>query len=130
VPPHSTLAVRRVTEIGLSVARYLGEAVAVSRDHPVVISKFIEGAREVDFDAVAQDGKLVCYAVSKHIEQAGVHSGDATLVLPARGLEDEVQEKIVAIGEKIAKALKISGPMNCQFIVSDDGSIKVCCEYW
>lgn len=105
--------------------RYLGEAVAVSRDHPVVISKFIQGAREIDFDAVAQDGRLVCYAVSKHVEQAGVHSGDATLVLPARGLEEDVSEKIVKIGEKIAKALKISGPMNCQFIVSADGSIKV-----
>jgi len=105
--------------------RYLGEAVAVSKDHPVVISKFIQGAREIDFDAVAQDGKLVCYAVSKHVEQAGVHSGDATLVLPARGLEGEVQERIIEIGGNIAEALKISGPMNCQFIVSDDGSIKV-----
>lgn len=107
------------------LSRYLNEAVAVSSDHPVVISKFIQGAREVDFDAVAQDGKLVCYAVSKHVEQAGVHSGDATLVLPARGLEEEVQQRIVEIGEKIAAALEINGPMNCQFIVSDDGTIKV-----
>eukprot|EP00041_Stephanoeca_diplocostata_P038083 m.1475849 g.1475849 ORF g.1475849 m.1475849 type:complete len:1525 (+) comp25156_c0_seq6:241-4815(+) len=105
--------------------RYLREAVSVSKEHPVVISKFIEGAREIDFDAIASKGKLVVYAVSKHVENAGVHSGDATLVLPARGLEPEIHDRIIAIGEKIAKALEISGPMNCQFIVSDDGSIKV-----
>lgn len=63
----------------------------VSKEHPVVISKFIQGAREIDFDAIASKGKLIVYAVSKHVENAGVHSGDATLVLPARGLEPEVR---------------------------------------
>jgi len=105
--------------------QFLGEAVAVSKDHPVVVTKFIEGAREIDFDAIAHDGQIICHAVAKHIEQAGVHSGDATLVLPARGLERDIEDRILAIGQKIAAGLEISGPMNCQFIVSDDDSIKV-----
>jgi carbamoyl-phosphate synthase large subunit/carbamoyl-phosphate synthase small subunit len=104
---------------------FLSEAAAVSKDHPVVVTKFIEGAREIDFDAIAHNGELIVHAVAKHVEQAGVHSGDATLVLPARGLEPEIEERIIAIGQKIAAGLEISGPMNCQFIVSDDGSIKV-----
>eukprot|EP00040_Diaphanoeca_grandis_P039152 m.258265 g.258265 ORF g.258265 m.258265 type:complete len:1509 (-) comp36354_c0_seq1:42-4568(-) len=118
-------AAMNVVRSGEDLSRYLGEAVAVSQEHPVVISKFIEGAREIDFDAVAQNGKLIVYAISKHVEQAGVHSGDATLVLPPRGLEQDIQDRIVVIGEKIATALEISGPMNCQFIVGTDNSIKV-----
>jgi len=105
--------------------RYLTEATDVSADHPVVITKFITGAREIELDAIAQDGKLIVHAVAEHIEQAGVHSGDATLVLPPRGLEPEIRARIEEIGYKIATALKINGPMNCQFIVSPDDSIKV-----
>lgn len=118
-------AAMNVVQSEEDLARYLGEASAVSQDHPVVISKFIQGAREIDFDAIAQDGQLIAYAISKHVEQAGVHSGDATLVLPPRGLEEDIQQRIAEIGQKIAKGLEINGPMNCQFIVSDDGSIKV-----
>ena len=105
--------------------RYLTDATDVSPDHPVVITKFITGSREIDLDAIAQDGQLIVHAVAEHVEQAGVHSGDATLVLPPRGLEPEIRDRIEAIGNKIAAALEINGPMNCQFIVSPDNSIKV-----
>ncbi|KAK0656126.1 hypothetical protein B0T16DRAFT_398622 [Cercophora newfieldiana] len=82
----------------------------VSPDHPVVISKFIEGAQEIDVDGVASEGKLVIHAVSEHVEQAGVHSGDATLVLPP----------VKEIAEKVAKAWKITGPFNMQIIKAED----------
>lgn len=107
------------------LARYLLEAADVSKEHPVVISKFIQGSREIDFDAIANNGQLIAHAVSEHVEQAGVHSGDATLVLPCAELSQELQGRIVDIGQKIAGALEIKGPMNCQFIVSPDDSIKV-----
>jgi len=105
--------------------RYLREAAEVSRDHPVVISKFIQGAREIELDAVAQKGEVVAYAIAEHVEQAGVHSGDATLVLPAQDLEDNIFQGILESGRKIAAALQISGPFNAQFIVEDSGAIKV-----
>jgi carbamoyl-phosphate synthase large subunit/carbamoyl-phosphate synthase small subunit len=105
--------------------RYLIEAAEVSKEHPVVISKFIEGSREIELDAIAQDGQLIVHAICEHIEQAGVHSGDASLVLPPQDLEDEIRERIRVIGTEISEALKINGPMNCQFIVGPDNSIKV-----
>lgn len=105
--------------------RYLLEAAEVSKEHPVVISKFIEGSREIELDAIAQDGQLIVHAICEHIEQAGVHSGDATLVLPPQDLEDEIRERIRVIGTEISAALEIQGPMNCQFIVGPDNSIKV-----
>jgi len=107
------------------LTRYLEDAAAVSKEHPVVISKFIEGSREIELDAIAQDGRLIVHAIAEHIEQAGVHSGDATLVLPTRNLEPEIKQRIEAIGNQIAEALQIAGPMNCQFIVSPDNTIKV-----
>lgn len=97
----------------------------MSKEHPVVISKFIENAREVELDAVACKGKVVVHAISEHIEEAGVHSGDASLVLPTVRLEPEIAERIYEAGCKIAEALNISGPFNSQFIVGADGSIKV-----
>lgn len=92
----------------------------VSPDHPVVISKFIEGAQEIDVDGVASQGKLIVHAVSEHVEQAGVHSGDATLVLPPQGLDDKIMARVKEIAEKVAKAWKITGPFNMQIIKAKD----------
>ncbi|KAL2143029.1 hypothetical protein VTI28DRAFT_427 [Corynascus sepedonium] len=92
----------------------------VSPDHPVVISKFIEGAEEIDLDGVASKGKLIIHAVSEHVEQAGVHSGDATLVLPPAKLDEKTMERVKEIAQKIAEALKITGPFNMQIIKVDD----------
>ena len=94
-------------------------ASAVSPDHPVVITKFIEGAQEIDVDAVSHNGKLLVHAVSEHVEPAGVHSGDATLVLPPTALEDSVMEHVKDIAQKVAKAWNITGPFNMQIIKAD-----------
>ncbi|PWY74582.1 carbamoyl-phosphate synthase [Aspergillus sclerotioniger CBS 115572] len=94
-------------------------ASAVSPDHPVVITKFIEGAQEIDVDAVASNGKLLLHAVSEHVEPAGVHSGDATLVLPPADLEETVMGRVKEIAEKVAKAWNITGPFNMQIIKAD-----------
>ncbi|KAK1080781.1 carbamoyl-phosphate synthase (glutamine-hydrolyzing) cpa2 [Friedmanniomyces endolithicus] len=88
----------------------------VSPDHPVVITKFIEGAQEIDVDAVASNGKLLIHAVSEHIEQAGVHSGDASLVLPPSSLPQETIDRCKEIAKKVAKAWSITGPFNMQII--------------
>lgn len=98
----------------------LEAASSVSPDHPVVISKFIEGAQEIDVDAVASEGKLIIHSVSEHVENAGVHSGDATLVLPPHSLDDKVMARVKEIAEKVAKAWKITGPFNMQIIKADD----------
>ena len=95
-------------------------ASAVSPDHPVVITKFIEGAQEIDVDAVASNGKLLLHAVSEHVEAAGVHSGDATLILPPVNLDDKVMARLKTIAEKVAKAWNITGPFNMQVIKADD----------
>ena len=87
--------------------------------YPLVISKFIRGAREVDFDAVASYGKILTYAISEHVENAGVHSGDATLVLPTFSLSASAKDKIALTAAKISKALKIHGPFNIQFLVNN-----------
>ncbi|KAG6273608.1 argininosuccinate lyase [Claviceps purpurea] len=92
----------------------------VSPDHPVVITKFIEGAEEIDVDAVASKGELIVHAVSEHVEQAGVHSGDATLVLPPTKLDAAVMERVKDIAKKVAKAWNITGPFNMQIIKADD----------
>ncbi|KAI8991979.1 hypothetical protein BDF20DRAFT_909680 [Mycotypha africana] len=103
---------------------YLKEAAAVSRDHPVVITKYIEEAKEVDVDAVALDGKLINHVISEHVENAGVHSGDATLVLPPQDLDPETIRKIEDATAKIGRALNITGPFNIQFIAKNN-EIKV-----
>ena len=95
-------------------------ASAVSPDHPVVITKFIEGAQEIDVDAVAAGGQLLVHAISEHVEPAGVHSGDATLVLPPVGLSDDILARVKEIAEKVAKAWSITGPFNMQIIKADD----------
>ena len=88
----------------------------VSPDHPVVITQYIEGAQEIDVDAVGSNGKLLVHAVSEHVENAGVHSGDATLVLPPVELDESTMARIKEIAEKVAKAWKITGPFNMQII--------------
>ncbi|EDN06097.1 carbamoyl-phosphate synthase [Histoplasma capsulatum] len=95
-------------------------ASAVSPDHPVVITKFIEGAQEIDVDAVASAGKLIVHAVSEHVEAAGVHSGDATLVLPPVNLEAPIMARVKEIAEKVAKAWSITGPFNMQIIKAEN----------
>lgn len=103
---------------------YLADAVRISPEHPVVLSKFETDAHEIDVDAVAQHGRIITAVVSEHVENAGVHSGDATLVLPAQKVYVETQKKIDVAVSKIAAALKISGPFNIQFLARDN-SIKV-----
>ncbi|KAI1404714.1 putative carbamoyl-phosphate synthase arginine-specific large chain [Hypoxylon fuscum] len=92
----------------------------VSPDHPVVITKFIEGAQEIDVDGVASQGSLILHAISEHVEHAGVHSGDATLVLPPVNLDDRIMERLKEIAEKVAKAWSITGPFNMQIIKADN----------
>lgn len=103
---------------------YLNQAVEVSRDYPVVITKYIENAKEIEMDAVARNGELVMHVVSEHVENAGVHSGDATLIVPPQDLAPETVDRIVVATAKIGKALKITGPYNIQFIAKDN-EIKV-----
>lgn len=94
----------------------LNNAASVSPDHPVVITKFIEGAEEIDVDGVAHNGKLLVHAVSEHVENAGIHSGDATLILPPVGLNETDMARLKEIAEKVAAAWKITGPFNMQII--------------
>ncbi|MBI5001682.1 MAG: carbamoyl-phosphate synthase (glutamine-hydrolyzing) large subunit [Euryarchaeota archaeon] len=103
---------------------YLKKASMVSKEHPVVISKFITEAKEIEIDAVASKGELYCYGISAHVENAGVHSGDATLVLPPQRTYLETMRQIKKITRHIAKALNISGPFNIQFICKDN-QVKV-----
>ena len=103
---------------------YLKRASEVNREHPVVISKFITGAKEIEIDAVANKGELYCYAISEHVENAGVHSGDATMVFPPQRTYLETMRRIKIIARGIAKALKITGPFNIQFIAKDN-EVKV-----
>lgn len=98
----------------------LEAAANVSPEHPVVITKFIEGAQEIDVDGVASEGNLILHAVSEHVEQAGVHSGDATLVLPPANLDQTTMDRVKEIAQKVAKAWRITGPFNMQIIKADD----------
>ncbi|WPK25396.1 hypothetical protein PUMCH_002709 [Australozyma saopauloensis] len=97
----------------------LSNASKVSRDHPVVISKFIEGAQEIDIDGVAHQGNVLVHAVSEHVENAGVHSGDATLVLPPQNLSPVLLQRLKEIADKVAAAWKITGPFNMQVILNN-----------
>ncbi|KAL0469092.1 carbamoyl-phosphate synthase [Neurospora intermedia] len=98
----------------------LEAAANVSPEHPVVITKFIEGAQEIDVDGVASEGNLILHAVSEHVEQAGVHSGDATLVLPPANLDQTTMDRVKEIAQKVAKAWRITGPFNMQIIKAED----------
>lgn len=104
--------------------RFLQLAANVSKKHPVVVSQFIEHAKEVEMDAVAQNSEIIAYAISEHIEFAGVHSGDATIQFPPQKLYVETVRRIKRISREIAKALNISGPFNIQYLAKDN-DIKV-----
>ncbi|KAF5373135.1 hypothetical protein D9758_001533 [Tetrapyrgos nigripes] len=106
------------------LASYLTQATAVSRDHPVVISKYIEQAKEIEMDAVAKDGKMVMHYISEHVENAGVHSGDATLIHPPQDLDPQTVRQIEEATAKIGNALNVTGPFNIQFIAKNN-EIKV-----
>ncbi|MDO8561672.1 MAG: carbamoyl-phosphate synthase (glutamine-hydrolyzing) large subunit [bacterium] len=103
-----------------SLLRYLKRAVDISTEHPVVISKFIENAREIEIDGVASQGKLVIYAITEHVENAGTHSGDATVVLPPQRTYLETIRRAKHITKDIVKELKITGPFNIQFLAKDN----------
>ncbi|MBQ7518033.1 MAG: ATP-grasp domain-containing protein, partial [Bacteroidales bacterium] len=98
----------------------LENAAVVSQEHPVVATEFLQRTKEVEIDAVAQDGVIKCYAISEHIEYAGVHSGDATVVFPAQKLYYETIRRIKRISRQIARELRISGPFNIQFLAKDN----------
>lgn len=103
---------------------YLKKATELNTEHPVVISKFITDAREIEVDAVATEGELFCYAIAEHVENAGVHSGDATIVLPPQRTYLETMRRVKMITREIARELKITGPFNIQFIAKDN-EVKV-----
>ncbi|KAF2734952.1 carbamoyl-phosphate synth [Polyplosphaeria fusca] len=106
------------------LANYLKQAADVSRDHPVVITKYIENAKEIEMDAVARNGTMIGHFISEHVENAGVHSGDATLILPPQDLDPETVRRIEDATRKIGNALNVTGPYNIQFIAKDN-EIKV-----
>ncbi|KAF4666185.1 hypothetical protein FOL47_004228 [Perkinsus chesapeaki] len=100
--------------------RFLKTAAVVAQDHPVVVSKYIENAKEVEMDAVGCAGEIVNYAISEHVQNAGVHSGDATILLPAQKLYVETHRRIKKVSQKLCKALNISGPFNIQFMCKEN----------
>ena len=100
--------------------KFLSEAAKVSKEFPVVVSEFMQNAKEIEFDAVARNGEIVEYAISEHVEFAGVHSGDATLVFPAQKIYMATARRIKRISAKIAKELNISGPFNIQYLAKDN----------
>ncbi len=100
--------------------KYLHQAGLVNPEYPVVVSKFVEDAKEIEIDAVANKGRLVRWAISEHVENAGVHSGDATMVLPAQKLYVETMRRIKTIAQQIAESLQITGPFNIQFLARDN----------
>ena len=108
--------------------RFLQLAANVSEDHPVVVSKFIEHAKEIEMDAVAKNGEVIAYAISEHIEFAGVHSGDATIQFPPQKLYVETVRRCKCVGRQIAKELHINGPFNIQFMARDNDILVIECN--
>lgn len=108
--------------------RFLQLAANVSEDHPVVVSLFIEHAKEIEMDAVAKDGEILAYAISEHIEFAGVHSGDATIQFPPQKVYIETVRRIKRVSRQIAKELHISGPFNIQFMARDNDLLVIECN--
>ncbi len=108
--------------------RFLKLAANVSEDHPVVVSRFIEHAKEIEMDAVAKNGEIIAYAISEHIEFAGVHSGDATIQFPPQKLYVETVRRIKRVSRQIAKELHISGPFNIQFMARDNDILVIECN--
>ena len=108
--------------------KFLQLAANVSVDHPVVVSKFIEHAKEIEMDAVAKNGEILAYAISEHIEFAGVHSGDATIQFPPQKLYVETVRRIKRVSKEIAAALHINGPFNIQFMARDNDILVIECN--
>lgn len=108
--------------------KYLSEATRISKEHPVVVSQFIENAKELEMDAVAMNGEVVIEAIAEHIENAGVHSGDATIVLPPEKLYLKTIRRAKQVTRALAKALKIHGPFNIQFIAKDNDLMVIECN--
>ena len=108
--------------------KFLKLAANVSEDHPVVVSKFIENAKEIEMDGVARNGEVLAYAISEHIEFAGVHSGDATIQFPPQKLYVETMRRIKRISRQIAEALHINGPFNIQFMARDNDILVIECN--
>eukprot|EP00741_Cyanophora_paradoxa_P020923 tig00021319_g20199.t1 len=117
-------AAMNVAYSDVDLENFLSEAVQVSRDHPVVISKFILEAKEIEFDAVARNGEVIMHCISEHVENAGVHSGDATLLFPPQDLDAETVRKVEETSRMIANALNVTGPFNIQYIAKNN-EIKV-----
>src|SRR5690554_875304 len=107
---------------------FLQLAADISNEYPVVVSEFVENAKEIEFDAVANKGDIVTYAISEHVEFAGVHSGDATIQFPPQRLYVETARKVKKVAQKIAKALEISGPFNIQFLAKDNNIRVIECN--
>jgi len=112
-------AAMRVIENENQLEGFLGEASVVEQEFPVVISKYIDGAREIEFDGVGRHGSIVNYAISEHVEDAGTHSGDATLLLPAQTLKLETHRRVMHIASQLCRELNISGPFNVQFMAQE-----------
>ena len=108
--------------------QYLNEAVAINNDSPIVVSKFIMGAKEIEVDAVAYKGDVKLMAISEHVENAGIHSGDATLVLPAQDLTKYTMTKIKNTVARVGKELSITGPFNMQFMAKYDNIYVIECN--
>jgi carbamoyl-phosphate synthase/aspartate carbamoyltransferase len=117
-------AAMNVVSTQSDLSNYLQQAAEVSHDHPVVITKYIEQAKEIEMDAVAKDGKMVMHYISEHVENAGVHSGDATLIHPPQDLDPQTVRRIEEATAKIGNALNVTGPFNIQFIAKNN-EIKV-----
>jgi len=109
----------RVIDDEQQLRDFLQTSSVVEQEHPVVISKYISGAREIEFDAVAKNGRIINYAISEHVEDAGTHSGDATLLLPAQRLSMETHRRVMSIASQLCMALQISGPVNVQFLAQE-----------
>lgn len=110
------------------LVKFLQLAANVSEDHPVVVSKFIEHAKEIEMDAVARNGEILAYAISEHVEFAGVHSGDATIAFPPQKLYVETVRRVKHVSRQIAKELHISGPFNIQFMARDNDILVIECN--
>ncbi len=121
-------AAMSVASNDLELERFLNKAADISADHPVVISKFIENAKEIEIDAVAQEGELMVFAITEHVENAGVHSGDATIVLPPQRTFLETTRRVKKMAREIAGSLKINGPFNIQFVAKENAVRVIECN--
>lgn len=115
----------RVANDPEELSAFLAKAVEVSPEHPVVLSKFETDAREYELDAVADAGEVVLWAMSEHVENAGTHSGDATLICPPQGVPEPIIDRVRDIGQTLARALDITGPFNVQCLATPEGDVKV-----